>query len=136
MNIAVRYYSRSGNTGKIARVIADTAGVVEQLCDKPLKEPVDVLFLGGAIYGGEVDRELKRFISSLRQDMVGLVAIFSTTAVKSSAFFEIKELIDQRDIPVSENEFHCRGRFTLVHRGRPNERDLKQAADFARLFLK
>lgn len=36
---------------------------------------------------------------------------------------------------MSENEFHCRGAFKLVHRGRPNEKDLKDAQEFAKRII-
>lgn len=47
---AVRYYSKLGNTKKIAEAIAEGAGVsAVSITDEPeLKEHTDVLFLGGA----------------------------------------------------------------------------------------
>ncbi len=32
-------------------------------------------------------------------------------------------------------EFHCKGEFKGLHKGRPNEKDLAAAAEFARSFL-
>lgn len=52
MSTAVRYFSKLGNTKKIAEAIAEGAGTaVVSVTDEPeLKERVDVLFLGGAPY--------------------------------------------------------------------------------------
>ena len=48
MNVAVRYYSRSGNTKALADAMARAAGVSAISVDAPeakLDEPVDVLFI-------------------------------------------------------------------------------------------
>ena len=47
---AVRYFSKLGNTKTIAEAIADGAGAkAVSVTEEPeLKEPVDILFLGGA----------------------------------------------------------------------------------------
>ena len=62
MNIAVRYYSRSGNTKAVADAIAAAAQVqavsVDQ-DDAAITEPVDVLFIGGALYAYGLDSSLK-----------------------------------------------------------------------------
>ena len=36
---------------------------------------------------------------------------------------------------MSENEFHCRGAFKFVHRGRPNKEDLLNAQEFAKRII-
>ena len=38
---------------------------------------------------------------------------------------------DRAGIPMEEREFHCRGEFKGIHRGKPDESDLKAAAEFA-----
>ena len=37
-------------------------------------------------------------------------------------------------IEMDEREFHCRGEFKGIHKGRPDENDLKVAAEFAKQF--
>lgn len=44
MKIAVRYYSKTGNTKKLADVIAKAANVSAESIPTKLKEPFDVLF--------------------------------------------------------------------------------------------
>ena len=46
MNIAVRYYTRSGNTKKLADAVAQTASVESKDIACPLDEKADILFLG------------------------------------------------------------------------------------------
>lgn len=132
MEIAVRYFSKGGNARKLAEAIAAAVGVPAQTVEAPVAAHVDLLFLGSSVYGGGVDDALRAFISSLSPGLVGQVAVFSTSAITASAYPLIKKLLDAQGIPVSEKEFHCRGQFTILHRGRPNENDLAGAAAFAK----
>ena len=73
MKAAVRYYSRSGNTKAAAEAIAEAAGVPAVSVDAPnaaLNEPVDVLFIGGALYAYGLDGHLKAYLKTLNKDMV------------------------------------------------------------------
>ena len=42
---------------------------------------------------------------------------------------------DKVGIPMDEREFHCKGEFKGIHKGRPNVEDMKAAADFARKIV-
>ena len=48
----------------------------------------------------------------------------------------VKAEADKAGIPMDEREFHCRGEFKGIHKGRPNEDDLRAAAEFARKIMK
>ena len=65
MKIAVRYYSRGGNTKKIAEAISEAVGVEAKTVSEPLTEDVDILFLGSAPYAFNVDDEVKKFIGNI-----------------------------------------------------------------------
>lgn len=132
MRIAVRYYSRSGNIKKLAAAIGKAFGVPAKTVDDELTEPVDLLFLGGAIYAGKINGQLKRFVEALPADKVKSVAVFSATLGNKSAHSQLKEILDQKGIVVKEPPFHCKGQFVFLNRGRPNEQDCKQAVEFAR----
>ena len=131
MNIAVRCYSRGGNTKKIAEAIAKAVGVEAKTVSEPLTEDVDILFLGSAPYAFDVDDEVKKFISGIHVS-VGKAVNFSTSAAVKSTRRYVEKLLAERKIPVAEEEFSCRGAFAMLHKGRPNEDDQKAAADFAR----
>lgn len=45
MKTAIRYFTRSGNTKKLADAIAGAVGVPALTVAEPLREPVDTLFL-------------------------------------------------------------------------------------------
>ena len=45
------------------------------------------------------------------------------------------ERADKAGIPMDEREFHCKGEFKGIHKGKPDESDLNAAAEFARKVL-
>ena len=64
MKTAVRYDSRSGNTKALAEALARAAKVSAVPVDDPkaaLTEPVDLLFIGGALYAYGLDSHLKTY---------------------------------------------------------------------------
>ncbi len=81
MNIAVRYYSRSGNTKLLAEAIAKGANVSAISVDKEeskIKEEVDVLFVGGALYAYGLDKNLKQYLENLDESKIKKAVVFST----------------------------------------------------------
>ena len=46
MKIAVRYYTKTGNTKKLAEAVADAVGAEALPISAPITERVDILFLG------------------------------------------------------------------------------------------
>lgn len=135
MNIAVRYYSRSGNTGKVAEAIAAAAGVTAEDCSVPISEPVDLLFLGGSIYAGGIDEKLQEYIAKLDGAKVKRAAVFATSALKKEPEGVLVAALREKGIPVAKHTFHCRGAFAVVHRSHPDGEDLKRAADFAKAVI-
>jgi flavodoxin len=135
MNIAVRYHTRGGNTQKVADAIATAVGVTAQTCAEAISSPVDVLFLGGSVYGFGQDDEIKKFITDLNSSSIKAVALFGTSAIVKSGNQEMKKLLNQKGIKVLDKDFHCYGAFTLMHRGHPNADDLQRAGNFAKAVL-
>ena len=71
MKIAVRFYTKTGNTKRLAQAVAEAVGA--------------------------------------EADKVG--------------------------IKTDEREFHCKGEFKGIHKGKPDESDMKAAAEFARKIV-
>jgi len=44
MKIVIRYYTKTGNTKKLAEAISSAIGVEAKTVDEPLTEDVDILF--------------------------------------------------------------------------------------------
>lgn len=135
MKIAVRYFSRSGNTKKVAEAVAAAAGVRAEECTVPIAGTVDLLFVGGALYAGALDEALCAFLSGLSAETVGRVAVFGTACSSQTALGPVKKALAGSGIPVEERCFHARGRFLLLNCGRPNQKDLEAAGEFARSMV-
>ena len=135
MKIAVRYYTKTGNTKRLAEAVAAAAGVEALPISAPVEENTDILFLGNSYYAFNIDPEVRNFIRSLDKSKVGKIVNFGSAAMMNSTWKKVKAEADKAGIPMDEREFHCKGEFKGVHKGRPNETDLKAAADFARSVI-
>lgn len=130
MSIAVRYYSRSGNTRAVAQAIAEAAGVPAVSVDNaaaPLTEPADVLFIGGALYAYGLDDHLKQFLQTLTARDAKLAVVFSTSWLSKHAVVLIKKALAEAGIPTAEAFYYVKGM--------PNDAQKAAAAAFARPFL-
>ncbi|MCI6237628.1 MAG: flavodoxin domain-containing protein [Porcincola intestinalis] len=131
MKNAVRYYSRSGNTKTAAEAIARAIGTDAVSVDSAsasLQEPVDVLFIGGALYAYGIDKHLKAYLGSLKKDQVKKAVVFSTSWISKHAIDLIKDELNRKGIPVEKE--------TLYFRGKPGEKQLQDAANVARRLMK
>jgi flavodoxin len=132
MKIAVRYYTKTGNTKRLAEAVAKAAGVEAYPISMPVSEPVDILFLGNSYYAFTIDPEVRAFVRSLDKDKIGMIVNFGSAALMNSTWKKVKAEADKVGIPMDEREFHCKGEFKQIHKGRPNEEDLRAAEEFAR----
>ncbi len=136
MKIAVRYYTKTGNTKRLAEAVAGAAGVEALPISTPVDEPVDILFLGNSYYAFSIDPEVRDFIRSLDKDKVGRIVNFGSAAMLNSTWKKVKSEADKVGIPMDEREFHCRGEFKGIHKGKPDASDLKAAAEFAKQIIR
>lgn len=130
MNIAVRYYSKSGNTKAVADAVAEAVGVKAVSVDAAqaeIKEPVDLLFIGGALYAYGLDKHLKEYLKTLKKENVKKAVVFSTSWLSKHSVDLIKNGLNEAGIPVEEEFFYVKNK--------PSDEQKKQAADFARKFI-
>ncbi len=130
-NMAVRYFSKSGNTKKIADAIAKAVGCKSEKIPAPIDTYTDILFLGASVYWGGISSEVKEYIKTLDRQNIGKVVVFSTSALAERGFEQIRKNLQARGLIVEGKNFYCRGEFAALHKGRPNEEDLKNAKKFA-----
>ena len=135
MKVAVRYYTKTGNTKRMAEAIAKALGAEALPLSAPVEERVDLLFLGNSYYAFSIDPEVRDFIRSLDKDKVGRIVNFGSAAMLNSTWKKVKAEADKAGIPMEKREFHCKGEFKGLHKGRPNADDLEAAAAFARGFI-
>ena len=81
-------YSRGGKTKEVAEYLAQAAGVKAvsvDAADAAIKEPVDVLFVGGALYAYGLNKHLSAWLDSLDGKTVKKVVLFSTSWLSKHA---------------------------------------------------
>lgn len=131
MKIEIRYYSRSGNTKKLADAVSAALNIEAFDVSIPLKEKVDILFLGCSYYAFDVDEAVKEFIKG-NGDKIGKIVCFGTSAMMKSMKKPVSRVANTVNGTVANEEFHCRGKFGVIHKSRPDENDLKAVMEFAK----
>ncbi|MBR6085364.1 MAG: flavodoxin [Spirochaetales bacterium] len=135
MTVAVRYYTKTGNTKKLAEAVAKAVGAEALPISEPITKPVDILFLGNSYYAFTIDPEVRSFVRSLDKEKVGKIVNFGSAAMLNSTLKKVKAEAAKVGIPMDEREFHCKGEFKGIHRGKPDENDLKAVAEFAQKIV-
>lgn len=134
MTIAVRYYTRSGNTKKLADAVATAVSVESKDITCPLTEKADILFLGCSYYAFDVDEAVKKFIIE-NKDNIGKIVCIGTSAMMKSMKKPLRKVADTVAVTVADEEFRCRGEFAKFHKGRPNETDIVKVSEFAKSIV-
>jgi len=135
MKVAVRFYTRSGNTEKLAKAIAETVGVKADSVNIALEDKVDILFLGCSYYAFDVDENVKKFIKE-NKDKIGKIVCFGTSAMMKSVYKPMKKVAEECGVDIEKEDFHCHGSFGPMHKGRPNKDDISNAKKFAERIWK
>ena len=135
MKTAVRYYTKTGNTKRLAEAVAGAVGAEALPISDPVTELVDILFLGNSYYAFSIDPEVRDFIRSLDKSKVGRIVNFGSAAMLNSTWKKVKAEADKIGIAMDEREFHCKGEFKGLHKGRPNEEDMQAVAEFAKKII-
>lgn len=133
MKTAIRYYTRSGNTEALARAMEEAVGILAAPVSVPLEEYTDTVFLGCSYYAFDVDKAVKTFIRENREK-IGRIVCFGTSAMMKSVYKPMKKVCGEAGVTLAEEEFHCRGSFGPMHKGRPDKTDLLLAAEFAKMI--
>ncbi|MBO4406598.1 MAG: flavodoxin [Clostridia bacterium] len=129
--IAVRYYTRSGNTKKLASAVARAVKVGEKTVMEDLPGKTDLLFLGCSVYAGRFHPAVGEFLVR-NVEKIGTIVLFGTSASGQTVKKRMKKLLETTDVKVLDEEFSCPGRFLFLHKSRPDQDDLKAAAAFAK----
>ena len=134
MTYAVRYYTKTGNTKRLAEAMAKELGVEALPISEPVNEAVDYLFLGNSYYAFNIDPEVKAFVASLDKEKIGKIVNFGSAAMLNSTYKKVKAVADKVGIPMDDKEFHCKGEFKGIHKGRPNDSDIADVVQFAKQY--
>ena len=66
---------------------------------------------------------------------MGKIVNFGSAAMLNSTLKKVKKQAEKVGIPVDEREFHCKGEFKGLHKGKPDDEDVAAAAAFAEQFI-
>ena len=133
----VVYYSRSGNTKKVAEAIAVELGVkAEDVKAKEWLIKDSLVFLGSGCYIGKPGKGLQDFIA--RNDFKGRgVALFGTSAGGGGDEVRVMEELLKWEGALIRGSFYCKGRFFFFFsRGHPSDEELAGAREFAKEMKK
>lgn len=135
LNFAVVYYSRGGNTRKLADAIANELEVkaVDVEADSPDVSGADVLVVGSGTYGGKPGKPIVTFLESLKEANGKRAACFASCAGDASkSLTAMQEILKAKGYVIIDC-YSCFGRFAFfAKRGHPTAEELDQAKEFAR----
>jgi flavodoxin len=137
MKIALIYFSRGGNTRKIAEAMAEELGVtaVDVKKEKPDVSDVDLLVVGSGTYGGKPGKDIIAYLENLKPVSGKKGACFSSCASgdASKTLQAMKDILSKKGYS-NVDCFSCLGKWLLglSRRGHPSDEELAHAKEFAK----
>jgi len=135
MNIVLIYFSRGGNTRKVADAIAKELEIspIDVKKEQPEVSSADLLVVGSGTYGGKPGKEMVAYLQNLKPVTGKKAACFASCAGDASkTLAAMKEILNSKGYSILDC-FSCFGKFAgLSKRGHPSEEELNQAREFAR----
>jgi hypothetical protein len=52
----------------------------------------------------------------------------------NSTYKKVKGVADKAGVAMDDKEFHCKGEFKGIHKGRPNDDDIRAAVEFVKQY--
>jgi len=135
MTIAIRYFTQTGNTKKMADAIAEHLGILAKPVTDDLDAKADILFICNSVYYIGIHKSVKEFIARNKANIGALVNVSSAALIESS-YKKMKKIAKANAVNLLEMEYHCKGSFKSIHKGHPNDEDLKNLIAFVDEVLK
>lgn len=137
-----------GNTLKIAQKIAEVlTAEIKKPNEIKLEELLsyDLIGFGSGIYAFKHHKEILNLVKKIPNLQGKPVFIFSTSGVKNGIKYHkaLRKILEKKNCQIL-GEFNCLGLDTFgpfkliggINKGRPNEKDLQKAHDFAQELKK
>jgi flavodoxin len=135
MKTTLVYFSRGGNTRKIAEAIAKELEItpIDVKKESPDVSSADLFIVGSGTYGGKPGKELVAYLENLKPVKDKRVACFSSCAGDATKTLDaMKDILAKKGYTIVDC-FSCFGKFAgLSKRGHPTDEELKQAKEFAK----
>lgn len=133
----VIYFSRGGNTQKVAEALADELNVkAADVKDVTLGSGNDIVFLGSGNYGGKPSPKIIEFIEK-NEFKKSKVALFGTSGGGiGKELNQMEEILKKKQAKII-GRYSCKGKtFFVINRSRPDGNDLSEARKFAQNMVK
>ena len=112
MKVAIRYQSRGGNVAQMAEALARGCGVDAVSIDDPdakITEQVDLLFIGGALYNFQLDKDFKAYLEDLPEDLIGEAVCFGSSLLTRRPILLIQDILKKKEIKINKQAIWSRG---------------------------
>lgn len=126
--IAVRYCSKSGNTKKVAKMIAEKLGVEAASIEEPLPDQVDKLYLGGAVHG-KMYSDLRKYAEKIDPSQVGEVFMFGTSGGAFSIKTEFTKALSKSGVKIGDGSLFLHG-FAPKIKADLNDKQIQELTGF------
>lgn len=128
----VVYYSKTGNTRKVAEAIAAELNVTAKDVKTTGVLPKDAfIFLGTGCYGATLPKEIEKF-QKLNKFNGRIIALFTTSAFGSVMERNLIEKQLTGNGAIITHNFRCFGHFLKMKKAHPTPQELEKAREFAR----
>ncbi len=135
MIFEVVYYSRSGNTGKVAGAIARELGVTARdIKTVGVLSPDAFVFLGTGCYGAVLPKDIGEFLKRNRFNG-RKIALFTTSAFGADVERNlIKNKVTYMGAEIVYS-YSCLGQWMSIKKQHPTSEELEKAREFARSMV-
>lgn len=133
----VLYYSRGGNTRKLADAIAEELKAkAADVKGVPLSPGAGIIFMGSGCYGGKPGEDMMRFIEA--HDFQGRkVALFGTSSSDAGKEIGVMASALKGKGAAILGSYNCKGKsFFIFNRGHPSQEDLAGGKTFAQAMAR
>jgi flavodoxin len=132
MKAVVIYCSQTGNTKKVAEAIAEVLGTkAKSVGEKIDLRNCDLICVGTGVHATRPEGGMTSFLKGLEKLEGRKGAVFGTYWILTGFLNTLESLLKERGVDVI-GKWGCKGQFGRFNRGRPNEKDLEDAREFAK----
>ena len=101
MDIKIRYYSKTGNTKRVAEYIGEALNIeAKEISVLDYDKTCDLLFLGGAPYANIMSSRLRDYAENLKKENIKKVALFTTSNWSRRTVRALRKILTKKGIIV------------------------------------
>ena len=146
MKPIVLYSTKSGNTQKVAEIIASELNcealkiTKNSHCSTLNLNDYDLIVIGTGIRGGNPYAEIVTFLEEMTLKHQKTFALFITWGgagmTNQIVMNKIKEILETKNQLLVKNFYNCYGKWRFLKSGHPTEEELKEARNWIQTIIK